>query len=145
MRIKNILKSSVVLCAGVLLLIGSTVASASDDNKKFNFSMPAKSQNVYSTTEYRQTTNPNNNWKVNLVTSTEGGNTHTKANFWLAKYYKGSHVMASNTYTVKEGSGAHYYPATSLANQSHVALGCENNNYVNKSYIVSGYWDEETN
>ncbi|NIK13411.1 DUF2712 domain-containing protein [Alkalibacillus almallahensis] len=130
-----------IILAGFLvlsMLATSGIALASDDNHDFSFDISSYYDNSYSDERYRQTDSTNNDWKVDLSYSSEGAGTIT--NFWL---HKGSDRV-SEYYSVKQGSGAHYYPAYSTANESDVKLGAENNNYSANTYYVSGYWDEET-
>lgn len=128
---------------GVAMLAAMNVIPtfASDDNHGYSFVIKANHANTYSSSRYRQTTNTNNPWKVNMTYSGEG--TGTITTYWLA-LYNSSHTLVSGTHDVKQGSGAHYYTATSKANQMDVCLGAENNNNSTNTYTVSGYWDEET-
>lgn len=113
---------------------------ASDDNHSYSFYIGSYQGNGYSDSRYRQTTNTNNKWKVDMTYSEEGAG--TKATYWLA-ILDGKN-NASDFYDVKQGSGAHYYNALSNASQTDVVLGAENNNYDSNLYRVAGYWDEET-
>ena len=69
-------------------------------------------------------------------------------NFTQAYYFLASNgarrIQYSDQHLVKAGSGNHYYKAYAEASKQGVSLGCKNNNNVNKSYTVAGYWDEET-
>lgn len=134
---------------GCLLIVGVLFGvmnvSASDDNIAYSFSVNAflgESRSPYG--RYRQTTNVNNKWKVNLRSTTEGsgngnGNITT---FYLGNYDWGK---ASADINAPQGSGNHYLSAFSNASQSTVYLTAINNNYSISSYNISGYWDEETN
>lgn len=124
---------------GIGILAASSFAYASDDNIGYSFKLQPHYENSYSGSEYRQTSDSNNKWKVDLAYSSEG--TGTIATFWLDK----SGTRVSDVHNVAQGSGAHYYSAFSTANQSNVRLGAENNNDSPSSYAISGYWDEETN
>jgi Protein of unknown function (DUF2712) len=136
---KNVLKltSALVLTVSLVGVAGHTYAS--NDNHGYSFTIKPKHANNYSGERYRQTTNTNNKWKVNLRSSGEGKGTLTT--FWLDK--SGSRV--SNTVNAKQGSGSYYREAYRSASKSYVRLGAENNNYSSGSYTASGYWDEETN
>lgn len=142
------MKKKILTLLATVALIGSTslTAQATDDNVSYSFNIKAKCQNTYSTGRYRQTTNTSNPWKVDLAYSGEGAGTITT--FWLAKY-NSNHTVVSvggvdGTHNVKQGTGAKYYLASKKASQTNVCLGAENNNNVDKTYEVSGYWDEET-
>ncbi|MBB3908820.1 DUF2712 domain-containing protein [Anoxybacillus rupiensis] len=136
--VKKYSRLGLAAAMGVGIFTFSNFTYASDDNIGFNFELKPNYDNSYSAARYRQTTNPNNKWKVNLTYSSEG--VGTVATFWLDK----AGTRVSEWYNVKQGSGPHYYPAYSTANQSYVRLGAENNNYTSASYTISGYWDEET-
>lgn len=119
-----------------------TAFAANNDNIAYSFKMKANLGRSYSSSEYRGTLNPKNSWKVNMTYSDEG--TGTAAIYFLASANILTRTQLSDAYTVKQGSGAHYYAAYAEASERNVALGCKNNNDVAKSYTVSGYWDEET-
>ena len=119
----------------------SMTALAGNDDVPFSFTMKANMKNSYTGDRYRETTRTNNPWKVNMTASTAG--TNTQAYYFLAS--NGIlRIQYSDPHLVKAGSGNHYYKAYSNASKQNVSLGCRNNNDVNKSYTVSGYWDEET-
>lgn len=136
-------KVAVLFAAAAVVVSTACVdVSASNDAVAFtNYRLKAGYANTYTTSRYRQTTNPNNKWKVNLAYSTEGKG--SIATFWLAKA-NSAHTLVSGTHNVAQGSGNHYFAATSGASRSNVCLGMENNNYTPHEYKVSGYWDEET-
>ncbi|MBE2912985.1 DUF2712 domain-containing protein [Anoxybacillus flavithermus] len=138
-KLKKYYNLGLSLAMGIGVLTFSNFTYATDDNIGFSFELKPNYGNSYSESRYRQTTDPNNKWKVNLTYSSEG--VGSIATFWLDK----SGTRVSDTHDVKQGSGAHYYSAFSTANQSNVRLGAENNNYSPDSYVISGYWDEETN
>jgi hypothetical protein len=126
----------------ILLGLSAAPVFASNDNHAYSFTIQPHYANSYSSAAYRQTTNLSNQWKVDLAYSGEGAGTITT--FWLAKSVGRS--VGSNTHDVRQGSGAHYYVATnSVVSATDVVLGGENNNDSANSYIISGYWDEETN
>lgn len=105
--------------------------------------IPNKQQNAHTSLEWRQTSNVNNDWKVNMYDSTEesanGGSTYNT--FWL-EHDNGANVTSSHN--VQEDSGSHYYAGSEEANGSYVRLTSQNNNYDFNSYVIKGYWDEET-
>ena len=107
----------------------------------YSLKIKANYANTYSDEEYRQTTNTQNKWKVNMTYSEEGKGTITT--YWLAAY-NSNHDRVSATHDIKEGTGDYYYSAFSSASQRDVCLGAENNNNSSSTYTVSGYWDEET-
>ena len=119
----------------------SMTALAGNDNVAFSFTMKANSARNYTGNRYRETTRTNNPWKVNMTGSTEGNN--TQAYYFLASN-GARRIQYSDQHLVKAGSGNHYYKAYAEASKQGVSLGCKNNNNVNKSYTVAGYWDEET-
>lgn len=128
--------SSFVLVA----LSGTLVASASNDNIGFKFRIMTYQMNSNTAGRYRQTTNPDNKWKVNLLKSGEGKGTITT--FFLENDFG---LNLSKGHQVKQGSGNHYYSAYANASKKYIFLSAENNNWNNNSYMVSGNWDEETN
>ncbi|TYS67940.1 DUF2712 domain-containing protein [Sutcliffiella horikoshii] len=133
---KNLAFASVI---GVTSILITAPAFAANDNIFYSFEIKPYHGNGYTEERYRQTTNVNNKWKVDLQASGEGKGTITT--FWLDKNL----TVVSNLYDVKQGSGAQYYSAYHTASQVYVGLGAENNNYSANSYTVSGVWDEETN
>lgn len=61
---------------GIMLVMGGMLTNASDDNHSFSFTMKSKQASSYNAAaRYRQTSNPNNKWKVNLQNSAEGPGT----------------------------------------------------------------------
>ena len=142
MKNKRIKAMAVILSAGMGLGMNGMLAKASDDNHSFSFTMKSKQANSYNAAaRYRQTSNPNNKWKVNLQNSAEGAGTISI--FWIAR--ADNKKAASNKYKVAQGTGAHYYNANNNGNQTDVQLAAKNNNNSSKSYKISGVWDEETN
>lgn len=76
MKNKRIKAMAVILSAGMALGMNGMLAKASDDNHSFSFTMKSKQANSYNAAaRYRQTSNPNNKWKVNLQNSAEGAGT----------------------------------------------------------------------
>lgn len=141
---KKIISKKVAALVMAVSAVATSVVmpvSASDDNHGYSFSVGAYYGNGYSSERYRQTTNTNNKWKVDMTYSSEGQG--TKITYWLAK--SSDKATASDFHDVKQGSGAQYYKALKNASETHVVLAAENNNYDASSYSVSGYWDEETN
>ena len=139
---KKVKKIAPILVLSLIFVLSTGVsANASDDNIPFNFRIKAGYQNTYTDSRYRQTSITSNPWKVDLVYSAEGAGTYTT--FWLS-LFNSDHTCVSGTHDVKAGSGAHYYSAYSGASLQNVCMGAENNNYSGSTYIVSGYWDEET-
>lgn len=141
---KKLMKRKVMIIFAMAMIIAMNTMTvfASNDNYGYSYTVKAEHGNTYTTSQYRQTTNTKNKWKVDMTYSGEGVGTVTT--YWLA-LFNDSHGVVSGTHNVKQGSGAHYYEATSGASQKNVCLGFENNNYSTNTYTVSGYWDEETN
>ncbi|AUI79007.1 DUF2712 domain-containing protein [Lactiplantibacillus pentosus] len=120
--------------------VGANTALASNDNWGFHFSIQPHQANTRSGARYRQTTNVNNKWKVNMQSSGEGARTVTT--YWLENA-GGTNVSPSMN--VKQGNGSYYSSAYSNASKKNVYLTAQNNNYNGSRYSVSGFWDEETN
>ncbi|KZT83378.1 hypothetical protein Nizo1840_1657 [Lactiplantibacillus plantarum] len=120
--------------------VGANTALASNDNWGFNFIIQTHQANSRSGPLYRQTTNVNNKWKVNMQSSGEGARTVTT--YWLENA-GGTNVSPS--LNVKQGNGSYYSAAYSNASKKNVYLTAQNNNYNSNQYRVSGFWDEETN
>jgi len=132
----------VVVAAGLIsaALLSSLPVSAANDNANYTFRVHGLKQNTQAGGRYRQTTNYKNNWKVNLVNSSEGP--HTKTTFWLEKG-GGGNVSPSVTKTA--GNGPSYRRVNSDFNgKQTVMLTAQNNNFNTEEYNISGYWDEET-
>ena len=137
-------KRLLVISISILLLTGSYIptAYAGLDNIGFTFHMPAFTDNTYSESRYRQTKHRTNPWMVNFTYNTEGQG--CKATFFLTKS-KGK-IPMSEEHTLKafESGMRKYKDAYGGAQQTNVCLGCHNNNYTKKEYVVGGTWDEET-
>lgn len=138
---KNINKIKVGIVVAMLVSMSTIPSFAKENNYPYYFSIKAGNGNGYSAAKYRQTTDKNNKWKVNMTFSEEGKG--TVATYWLALNNK-SKTLASDTHNIKQGSGDHYYKALGNAGKKNVRLAAENNNYSTQSYLVAGYWDEET-
>lgn len=124
-----------------LLSINMVPLYAQEDDIEYYFRIQANHGNTYSNKRFRQTSNNSNKWKVDFQYSGEGAGTITT--YWLAKF-NASHDIVSNTHRIKQGSGPKYYSTYDGADKTDVCLGAENNNNSGNTYIVSGYWDEET-
>lgn len=125
-----------IICACV------SVAYASysyEDSYSFNIDIKANRFWNYTANRYRESSRPENRWKVNLQNSTEGSG--TVLNFKLSASNHSTNL--SNTYSVAQGTGNHYYAAYSNAGGRDVCLAGQNNNNVSKTYKASGVWDEE--
>lgn len=132
---RNFFRICVVLIAVVAFAVPSF---ASNDNIGYSFNLSSGYLNSYSTGRYRQTTNTENRWKVNMTYHSRSKT--GKATYWLAR--SGDKERVSSTIDVICGSGPHYKNAWSGASQATVCLGCEN--YYDNTATVAGYWDEET-
>lgn len=122
-----------------LACVTMTSISAYDDNIAFTLGIKEYQANSRTSGRYRETTNPNNKWKVQMTKTYEGPNASTT--YWLERYDGGN---VSKAITINVNSGVMYTPAWSSASQATVYLTAENNNYNNITYTVQGYWDEET-
>ena len=56
-------------------VVGANIAHTSNDNWGFNFTIQPHQANSRRGARYRQTTNVNNKWKVNMQSSGEGART----------------------------------------------------------------------
>lgn len=129
-------------CLLVLVSLGFTAkayAAYKTDYVKFTFVIKPKQKNTSTSTRYRQTTNRNRAWTVQLGSSEEGWMTYTR--FWLEKS-NGENV--SKAFNASAGGPRLYNSAYSSASKQNVKLTAENNNYNNASYSCYGTWDEET-
>ncbi len=137
------IKVVVALLLGLATIgtVGAGSALASNDKWGYSFTIKANQANSHSGKRYRQTTNTDNRWKVNLQSSNEKGKgTYTR--FWLEN---NSNKNVSPSQNVKEDGGSYYKYAYSSASRKYVRLTAEDNSYKSETYHVSGYWDEETN
>ena len=127
------------LLAGMVITT-SIPAFAGDGNHDFSFKIPALSVNgQYGVYRYRTSCQATNKWKVNLRTSGEGAGTVTR--FWLTAR---DGQALSITRNAKQGAGAYYTNAYTIAGLRNVYLSGDNNNVSTSGYNVSGYWDEES-
>ncbi len=140
-RFTQIIAIAVLLA--IISALSSTVAFAStDENISYLFTVKnylgiSRDSNP----QWRSTSDNNNAWKVNFKTSEEPGNsTMTKFSLGLEE----EDNLASNWYGVVVGTGAHYYAANNDGDFATVYLQAQNNNNNANSYVISGYWDEET-
>lgn len=126
----------------VLAIPATNIVLAGDDNYDFRFRIPGGSgqpNGQEADGQWRQTNDPENPWKVDLNSSGEGDGTYTV--FWLEKS-DGENVSPSRNVKCK---GPKYYTnAYKKASERRVYLTAQNNNKNGTSYLVSGYWDEET-
>nr|WP_241735415.1 DUF2712 domain-containing protein [Anoxybacillus flavithermus] len=71
-KLKKYYNLGLSLAMGIGVLTFSNFTYATDDNIGFSFELKPNYGNSYSESRYRQTTDPNNKWKVNLTYSSEG-------------------------------------------------------------------------
>lgn len=136
---KGFMKKAAITSVACLLMFTMAIpVFATNDNYSYKFELKTGYANSYTGTKYRQTSNVENPWKVNMKKNTEGKG--CIATYWLSNNDK---ERVSAVHNVKQGSGDHYYNAWKAANKTYVRLSAENNN--NAACTVSGYWDEETN
>ena len=143
MNLRKFAKITVTSALAMCMVATPMVSKASDDNVGFSFDLKPEYGNSTTSARYRQTTNVNNKWKVNLTKNAEGNG--TLATFWLTTRSDGKNIVSDKAHDVAQGSGAHYYNAKDSASKKDVRLSAENNNSSTDSFEVSGYWDEETN
>lgn len=139
---KKSLKRTLALVVSVCAICASAISvNASDDNHPYAYNIKAYNAPTYTNENYyRQTDSVNNQWKVNLVSSTEGNG--DKMTFWMATWDK-NHTVVCDKKTIAQGSGTHYYNPYSSANHKTLCLGMSNNNRSSDTWRISGYWDEE--
>lgn len=114
-------------------------AYGADNDIVYSFTVPGYPNAGYSKAEYRGNSGTNVPWKVNFRASAEGSGTV------MYYYLSGPWWSKESDYkAVKESSGNKYYHAYDTAKNMNVALAAKNNNNTPKSFLVSGYWDEET-
>lgn len=130
-------------CVIALSALGVSVSAYGDDNNiGYSFTVKANQEWSYAADpQYRGPSGTNVPWKVNFTYSAEG--TGTYMDYFLAGTEWFSPSKLSDYKRVQQGSGAKYYHAYDTAYNKDVRLAARNNNYVNASYQVSGYWDEE--
>lgn len=138
---KKFISFGICLTAIMALMIPCVFATYQNNNIGFSFRIQGSVDNAQETKKrFRDTTDPSNSWKVQMVTSGEGKGTIT--NFWLETTNGRS---ASSEFSIKQGDVARYMKANKRGNHTNVLLTAENNNFFStKTYNVSGYWDEET-
>lgn len=134
---KRTIGTLIALLAFGVMFVGNYV-SAADKAVGYSFTVGYNQNPGTSSSRYRETTNKKNCWKANMTYSAEGQN--TVMNFWLAK----KTVNASDKVPLRVGGVTKYRYAYDNAAKTNVNLKAINNNYVPRSYSISGYWDEET-
>lgn len=134
---KRMIGTLIALLAFGVMSIGSYVYAA-DNSVGYSFTVGYNQNPGTSSSRYRETQNRKNCWKANMTYSAEGEN--TVMNFWLAK----NTANASDMVSLRVGGDTKYRYAYDSASRTNVNLKAVNNNYVPRSYTISGYWDEET-
>lgn len=139
MKTNKIIAIILALCC-VMSVFLAVPAFAAEDNFPYSFELKSSMGSSYSSDGYnRETSYPDNPWKVNMTYSSEGQG--TAAYYWIATSIV--HTQCSNRYLVTQGSGDNYFRAYDDIQNKTVKLGVKNNNNVSQSYEVAGYWDEE--
>lgn len=141
MRIKGIARIlGITILAAMIVAFTVPTVFASDDNISFKFRIGILQTNGQDPNgRFRQTTNPQNPWKVKLTSHSQGEGSY--AIFWLEG---ADNSNVSPDRTVRLGKPAVYTTAYASANKRTVYLTGENLNYVAAAYTVGGLWDEET-
>lgn len=139
MKKKKIWLFSLLLVVISVFFTGKAYAAYQTNYYDFAFVIKPKQQNTYTGTRYRQTTNRDRAWTVQMRSSGEGWMTYTR--FWLEKS-NGDNVSAG--FNAAAGGARLYNSAYTSASQQNVRLTAENNNYNNGTYSCYGTWDEET-
>ena len=105
------------------LMIPSVFAAYKDNNIGFSFRIQGSVDNAQAPkSEFRNTSDNSNSWKVQMSKSGEG-----------------------SEYSIKQGESTRYKRANDNGDHINVYLTAENNNFMSsKTYTVTGYWDEET-
>ncbi len=149
---KSLFKKLAVSIMLLVVMVSSTAALSSyayfDNNISYNFRIvPGGKVSKFEYDEYRQTTNTNNSWKVEMTYSTEstsGAKTYTMFHLGVNNP-NGINPMGSDSYYVQLDAGPYYRPAYTAASQKYVFLyGKDNMKSLDYYYTVTGYWDEET-
>lgn len=138
---KKVISISMCVVAVSTLMIPSVFAAYKDNNIGFSFRIQGSVDNAQAPkSEFRNTSDNSNSWKVQMSKSGEGQ--HTITNFWIVNKNGRS---ASSEYSIKQGDSARYREANDNGDHINVYLTAENNNFMSsKTYTVTGYWDEET-
>lgn len=132
-------KKSVVMLLTAMLAtaaFSTPQTQAKVDKHRYEFTIKANQENSRSAGQYRNTTNPNSKWIVNMSRSNETGS-RTKTTFWLERNDKGN---VSPAIDVLEDNGYYHSSAYTSANKTTVYLTAENNNYNNEIYTAAGHW-----
>jgi hypothetical protein len=129
------------VCVNLYIDILSKWYYHKDNNIGFSFRIQGSVDNAQAPkSEFRNTSDNSNSWKVQMSKSGEGQ--HTITNFWIVNKNGRS---ASSEYSIKQGDSARYKRANDNGDHINVYLTAENNNFMSsKTYTVTGYWDEET-
>lgn len=135
----NKMKKGLLVAVATTFIMAAVPVFAIEDDIPYEFNLKTGYVNEYSDGRYRQTTNLENKWKVDMQYHSRGST--KRATYWLAR--TGDKERVSNTVDVTASSSVRYLPAWKGASQCNVCLGCEN--YDNATATVSGYWDEEVN
>lgn len=133
----NKVKKCLLTVVAVTFIAAAVPVFAIEDSIAYEFNLKTGYANAYSEGRYRQTTNLQNKWKVDMRYHSRG--TTKRATYWLAR--TGDKERVSETVDATASSSKRYLPAWKGASQCNVCLGCEN--YDNATATVSGYWDEE--
>lgn len=138
---KKVISISMCVVAVSTLMIPSVFAAYKDNNIGFSFRIQGSVDNAQAPkSEFRNTSDNSNSWKVQMSKSGEGQ--HTITNFWIVNKNGRS---ASSEYSIKQEDSARYKRANDNGDHINVYLTAENNNFMSsKTYTVTGYWDEET-
>lgn len=114
-------------------------AYGADNNIPYSFTVPANQGTGYGKAEYRGNAGTEVPWKIEFTYTSEGRGTVTYFHLsgpWWSKQ--------SDSKKLSQGSGVKYYRAYDTAKNMDISLAAYNNNDIEKSYMVAGYWDEET-
>lgn len=136
---KRLFATLVVGAVSIGVFAFGASAYGADNDIPYSFTVPANKGTGYGSAEYRGNTGTEVPWKVEFTYSAEGKGTamyYYLSGPWWSK--------ESNTQKINQGSGVKYYHAYDTAKNKDVALAAYNNNDIDKSCLVAGYWDEET-
>lgn len=140
MGLKKKGKVFAVICCAIIGVTALSVPASENNNVSFSFQIGKYHKNGRTAKgRYRSTTNTNDAWKVQLITSGEGNGTYTR--FWLENYDEDN---VSGMIKAQQGEAATYEKASGKASKATVYLTGENNNFNGDKYNVTGIWDEET-
>lgn len=140
------LSALLMLFVAFCLVVTPMVSNAYSDNDiSYTFQVAANGgPSHFTAKEYRNTKDTNNAWKVGMSTSTESRSVRSVTKFYLGVQHSPYNAVGSEMYKVIVREGPKYYPSYTNALHTYVYLYARDDTITNKSYTVTGVWDEET-